>query len=121
MNKRIRLNGGHSEISLEGHKYISDETGAFEIPEQYTDELIRVYGGKYDPGAEQLEELVKLADERVANTRHTLDLQLNDAKQCRENLEKYKKDHAEHALAAQVTPAVVNKQQQANQNQQPRR
>lgn len=120
MNKRIRLNGGHSEISIEGYKYMSDETGAFEIPEQYTDELLRIHGGKYDPGVAQLEENVRAADDRVAATRHLLDLQITDAKNCRENLDRYKKEQSERAsVAAQVAGNVASKQQ-SNQ-QQPRR
>lgn len=118
MNKRIRLNGGHAEISIEGFKYLSDETGAFEIPEQYTDELIRIHGGVYDPGVSQLEEMIRLADERVANTKHLLELQNTDAKTLRENLEKYKKAAAERIQTAAIPP---KQQQTTQQTQQTRR
>jgi hypothetical protein len=121
MNKRIRLNGGHSEISIEGYKYMSDETGAFEVPEQYTDELLRIHGGKYDPGVAQLEENVRAADDRVAATRHLLDLQITDAKTCRENLDKYKKEQSERIAAGNAATVVSANKQQPNNQQQPRR
>ena|SRR5882724_6280453 len=116
MNKRIRLNGGHAEISLEGFKYLSDATGAFEIPEQYTDELLRIHGGEYDPGPEQLELMIREADERVSNTKHLLEMQITDAKTARENLEKYKKAAAERS---QIVPP--KQQQNTQQTQQTRR
>jgi hypothetical protein len=65
---RIMMPRGHQALCLEGHQYLPDEAGAFNVPSQHAPELIRVHGAVVAPSvndmlqqAEDLEAKARLA------------------------------------------------------------
>jgi len=109
MTKRIRLNGGHSEIVLAGQRYLADEDGCFNVPDTDAPELLRVNGGKYEPGIEGLIEAAELADVQVDNLRTQLDIAKSNAEKAHEAVDNY-------MAKSKVPPTEAKKQQ--NQQQQ---
>lgn len=115
MLKRILLEGGHASMSLNGVQYSADEDGAFMLPEEVCDDLIRIHGGRYDPGIEILELRLREARERVAATTNLLELQKKDLVSCQEAYEEYKIAHAKPEPDAAAL--AVARKQQGNQQQ----
>jgi hypothetical protein len=123
MSKRIRLNGGHTELTIEGVKHQADDTGAFTVPDEHASELIRVYGGALEPGIEQLEERIEGLEADLVSAKNIVNQRTADLKAAQDILEAYKKKiadiKAEDAkkaadAKAKVTPPAG---QQQGQNQ----
>lgn len=93
--KRIVLNGGHTELGLAGTSYQADEVGAFVVPDEYASELIRVHGGSYEPGIEQLEERVAALEDSVGSAKNTLAQRTADLETARKALDASKKKLAD--------------------------
>ena len=114
--KRIRLNGGHAEISFNGMNFKPDETGAFEVPDDAAEQLLATQGGMYDPGVEQLEQSIQAADAAVGAAEYTLKLKREEAAQARKNLEAYNTAAAARAAEARKTDNVAQSQKPGQQN-----
>lgn len=77
MTVRIKLDPAHTEISLAGHNYKVDSTGAFEVPAEFVAELQRVHGAVIEPGEQQLRADLIAAERNVAAAKAQLAQQEN--------------------------------------------
>lgn len=98
----IRMPPGHTQLSLGGHLYTPDDTGAFDVPDQYVAELKRVHGATEETSIQQYEQAVVDADAAVGATKALLERRHVEARTARETLakakEKSKKDAEAQAL-----------------------
>jgi len=91
MLERIRLDGGHAALSIGGHTYLPDATGAFEVPQEFAAELIRVHGGELDPGVERLEDNVLKVEGELAAAKNLVELKTKELSDSKERVAAYKK------------------------------
>lgn len=117
MLERIRLNGGHAELSIGGFKYTPDETGAFEVPGDLAKELIRIHGGEYDPGVERLEERVTLVEDQLSAARNLVELKTKELRESKDAVEAYKKKHAKTVDESKPDPKPQPNQGGGNNQQ----
>lgn len=124
MAKRIRLNGGHTELTLEGVKHLADDTGAFTVPDEHASELIRVHGGNLEPGVEQLEERIAGLEADLVSAKNIVNQRTADLKAAQDILEAYKKriadikaEDAKKAADAKAKSAGAAGQSQGQQSQ----
>jgi hypothetical protein len=114
MAKRVRLNGGHTEFSIEGILHQADETGAFVVPDEHAENLIRIHGGSYEPGLEQLESNLESLEAAVVSAKNILLQREEDVKSVKVSIEAYKKRIADAKPKSAQQP-------QSHQNQQGQR
>lgn len=117
MLTRLRIEGGHTEITLAGIRYVPDETGAFEVPQEYAPELIRVHGGKLDPGINALELMVEEIEKDLASLKNHVEVKAKELTAARERLDAYKSS----LKKPEPKPDPNPQRQQNNGNQQGRR
>lgn len=90
MTTRIRMPKGHLELSLGGVNFKPDDTGAFEVPDEYIAGLVNVHGGKVEPGLTNLESFVEQAEAAERNAKTIYDNAVASLKDARANLEAFK-------------------------------
>jgi hypothetical protein len=88
--KRIRMPKGHVELSLGGTNFKSDETGAFTVPDEHADDLIRVHGGKEEMSLDQMKARVDAAKTAAANAKLSYERAVIAARDEEATFEKYK-------------------------------
>jgi hypothetical protein len=81
--QRILMPTGHTELSLGGHNYKIDETGAFEVPAEHVKSLIESHGAVIEAGEAQLGANVDAADAAVGHAKSLLEQKLNEQKAAR--------------------------------------
>lgn len=106
--KRILLNGGHTEITVAGEKYLADEDGCFTVPEAVAEDLLKRTEGKYVPGLEVLQQMMEAADAHVGHCRRQLEVAESSALKAHDDFDEY---------VAKSKTAAVNKHK-AHQPQQ---
>lgn len=126
-NRRILLEGGHSEITVAGVKYMADEDGCFTVPEDVAITLLKMYPqsplkdkegkaleatGKYLPGLEVLQATMEQADAHVGNLKNQLELAQATAKRAHEEFDAF------IAKSKRASDANTNRQPQQSHQQQ---
>lgn len=124
MAKRVRLNGGHTELNIEGMNYQGDETGAFTVPDEHAGELIRIHGGNFEPGIEQIEDNIAQLEAGLISAKNIVTQRAADLKAAQDALENFKKRQAEATKATTDAkgkgPVTGQPQQNQPQNNQRR-
>ena len=121
MMERIRLNGGHQQLSIAGFTYTPDESGAFEVPSDQAAELIRIHGGEVDPGVERLDTRVETIEAEIGAAKNFVVMKTEELKEAISQRDAYKRKQAE-ASATRLTAAntalnAVKPQQNVNNGQ----
>lgn len=96
--RRIKLNGGHTQISVEGRIVAADEDGGFTVPDALAIDLVRQHGGEVVAGLEQLQDQANAVDDAVQQTERQLEQLLASQQRAHEALDAYLvKTNAAHA------------------------
>ena len=98
--RRIKLNGGHTQISVEGRIVAADEDGGFTVPDALAIDLVRQHGGEVVAGLEQLQDQANAVDDAVQQTERQLEQLLTAQQKAHAALDAYLvKTNTAHAAA----------------------
>src|SRR6266404_2163473 len=101
--QRIVMPSGHVELSIGGVNYKIDDSGAFEVPVEAVEELKASHGAIVQPGLNQLQANLLVADTAVAHAKAQLEALLVTQAAQRKSLDLFKvqqKARDEEALKA---------------------
>jgi len=73
ITQRIVMPPGHVELSIGGVNYKIDDSGAFEVPMDAVEELKASHGATVQPGLNQLQANLQVADTAVAHAKAQLE------------------------------------------------
>jgi hypothetical protein len=100
MTIRVRLTGGYTELNIAGFKYLPDETGAFELPDDIAHEMLRVHGGQKEASGDALEQAVKDAEAALAAAKNSVGIREQELVNARRNFEAFKAQRHQAKMAA---------------------
>jgi len=103
---------GITEISIDGNVYKADELGTFEVPVDHAANLLRTYGGEYDPTPEQIDARVDAAKAAVAHAEMVLSVRREELKAMQAAADAYKKRIADARAKLEPTPPAPPNGQQ---------